>query len=80
MKKHYKKNDLNNLKFKEIEFAPQVAIEQDQDLAEQFLFKIFGVEGAWISDESSVYDFEINDEEIHHNTKDTLKKYRTSMA
>jgi hypothetical protein len=76
MKKPYKKND--STKFKKIEFAPQVAIDQYQDLANQFLYKVFGIEGAWISDESSLYDFDFDinedDNKIIHHTDQTLKK------
>jgi hypothetical protein len=42
----------------EIEFAPQEKIGVHESLAQDFLLRIFDIEGAWISDESILWDFQ----------------------
>lgn len=66
------------LKFDKIEFAPQVQIESYEDLADQFLQKIFGIEGAFITDESSIYDFdfELTEDKVKHHTSEALNKIK----
>jgi hypothetical protein len=66
------------LKFDKIEFAPTFEIEQSQDLVDSFLYKIFGIEHALVTDESSIYDFdfEFTGEKIKHHTKEVLEKIK----
>lgn len=60
---------------REIEFAPQVVIEQYYDLVDIFLKEVFDVEGAWISDESSLYDFPfVEEDEDEEPTLDKIKR------
>jgi hypothetical protein len=40
-----------------IEFAPHKRVNQDPDLKEEFVRRVIGLEWAWISDESSLWDF-----------------------
>lgn len=40
-----------------IKFASQIRIAQHADLVDDLLLKIAGIEGAWVSDESSLWDF-----------------------
>jgi len=40
-----------------LEFASQERIAANSALADEFLLSVLGVEGAWISDESSLWDF-----------------------
>ena len=50
-----------------IEFASQERVGKHPELARDLLRRVIGVEGAWISDESSLsdfHDFETNDELI----------------
>jgi hypothetical protein len=50
-----------------IEFASQERISKHPDLARDFIRRVLDVEGAWISDESTLWDFhakETNDELI----------------
>jgi hypothetical protein len=50
-----------------IEFASQERVSKHPELARDLLRRVIGVEGAWISDESSLWDFhvlETNDELI----------------
>jgi len=46
-----------------IEFAPQERINAQEALAQGFLLRVFEIEGAWISDESILWDF-------HHEESD----------
>ena len=41
----------------EIEFAPQERVMADADLAQDFIERVLELEWAWISDESSLWDF-----------------------
>jgi len=41
-----------------IEFAPQERVNQDPDLKEKFVRRVIGLEWAWISDKSSLWDFQ----------------------
>lgn len=62
---------------REIEFAPQVAIGQYEELINDLLRRVFGIEGAWVSDESSLYDFDFvleSDKEIEHKTDEALAR------
>jgi hypothetical protein len=49
-----------------VEFASQKRISAHSDLAEDFIQRILNVDGAWISDESSLWDFH------HGETNDAL--------
>jgi len=40
-----------------IEFAPQERVNAHADLADDFIQRILRIDGAWISDESSLWDF-----------------------
>jgi hypothetical protein len=42
-------------------FASQERISANSALAREFLQSVLGVEGAWISDESSLWDFTMED-------------------
>jgi hypothetical protein len=44
-----------------LEFASQERIAANSPLADEFLQSVLGVEGAWISDESSLWDFTTED-------------------
>jgi hypothetical protein len=45
-----------------IEFASRDKIEPLQHLADRFIEDIFGVKGAFVTDESSLWDFESKDD------------------
>jgi hypothetical protein len=55
-----------------IEFASQDRIMALTDLADDFLKRVLEVEGAWISDESTLWDFSLTetDEEFHARIKE----------
>jgi hypothetical protein len=40
-----------------IEFASQVNVNANEELSEDFIRRVLGLEWAWISDESSLWDF-----------------------
>lgn len=40
-----------------IEFASQEKVSSDPALSDDFIERVLGLEGAWISDESSLWDF-----------------------
>ena len=40
-----------------VEFASQEKVSSDETLSEEFVQKVLGLEWAWISDESSLWDF-----------------------
>jgi hypothetical protein len=62
-------------KIEKIEFASQFEIEKYRELADDFLNKVFGIESAFVTDESSLYDFDFEfDEKIVHHTEEALKK------
>jgi hypothetical protein len=44
-----------------IEFAPQNRINAHQELSEDFIHRVLELESAWISDESSLWDFHANE-------------------
>jgi hypothetical protein len=69
---------MNPKKIKKIEIAPSFEIEQSQDFVDEFLYKIFGIKGALVTDESSLYDFdfEFENDKIKHRTKETLDKIK----
>jgi len=54
-----------------IELAPQEKINAQEALAQDFLLRVFDIEGAWISDESILWDFhyEESDEETFARIK-----------
>lgn len=64
------------LKYKKIEFAPQVLTDQYEDIANHFIPKILGIKGFLITDESSLLDFnfEIVDRKVKRETNKTLKE------
>ena len=64
------------LKYKKIEFAPQVLTDQYEDIANHFIPKILGIKGYLITDESELTDFnlEIEDEKIKQKTNKDLKE------
>src|SRR5271155_1712532 len=43
-----------------LEFASQEKVSCDEALSEEFIQKVLGLEWAWISDESSLWDFHTN--------------------
>ena len=63
---------------KEIELISQILVDQYEDIANDFIPKIFGVDKFLITDESSIYDFnfEIVDGKIKRETEATLKKIK----
>lgn len=48
---------------RKIEYAPQIGVEQYEDIAQDFLEHVVEHPEAWISDLSSVYDFEYDTKE-----------------
>lgn len=60
----------------EFELAFQCSIDKYEDLAQEFLNEIFGIEGALVTDESTLtdFDFELTGETVEHHTQDTLDK------
>jgi hypothetical protein len=42
-----------------VEFASQEKVSVDESLSEEFIQKVLGLDWAWISDESSLWDFHI---------------------
>jgi hypothetical protein len=72
------------LKGYSIEMAPQISVDQFEDIAVDFMLKIFGMEYAdvLITDESSIYDFdeiefpEDSNKPVKHNTGTCLQKIK----
>ena len=66
------------MKFKKIEIAPSFEIEQSQDFVDEFLKKIFCIDGALVTDESSLYDFDfqIEDLKVVHYTQQAIDKIK----
>ena len=68
------------MKYKKIEFAPQISVEQFEDIAVDFFPKILDrpYSSVLITDESSIYDFdfELTEEEVKHDTHPILKKIK----
>ena len=68
--------------FKEIEMAPQISIDQFEDIAADFIPKIFGMayEDVLITDESSIYDFDfeldLKNSRVNHHTEEYLNKIK----
>ena len=52
-----KKKEIMEAAKKGIEFAPQIGVDQYDNIAKVFLREVFDQEGALITDESSLYDF-----------------------
>ncbi len=44
-----------------VEFAPQAQVNAHGDLVDDFVRRVLGLDWAWISDESSLWDFHTND-------------------
>ncbi len=52
-----------------IEFASQEKVSSDPALSDDFIERILGLEGAWISDESSLWDFHTEQTNDHFFAK-----------
>jgi hypothetical protein len=65
---------------KKISSAPDKNISRHGDFSHEFIYKIFGVKGAYMTDESSMYDFDfvfdVNEETVKHQTEKFLKKIK----
>ena len=64
---------------RKIEFAAQVAIVQYEELMDGLLRRVFGIEGAWVSDESSLNDFDFvleEDGNVEHETEEALARIK----
>lgn len=48
-----------------IEFASQEKVSSDPALSDDFIERVLGLEGAWISDESSLWDFHTEETNDH---------------
>jgi hypothetical protein len=44
-----------------LEFASQERVKANQDLSEEFIRRVLNLDWAWISDESSLWDFHTNE-------------------
>lgn len=68
--------------YEKIEFAPQVQIEQYEDILEDFInriiYPIFKIRDLWISDESSLDDLdaEIIDGKVVHHKEEFLSRIK----
>lgn len=68
--------------YEHIEPAPQVQIEQYEDILEDFtnrvIYPILKVKDLWVSDWSSLHDFdaEIVDGKVVHHTEEFLEKIK----
>jgi hypothetical protein len=54
---------------REVEFGSQVAIEQYLDMADEFIKNVFNIELCFVSDDTSLYDFEDSKEKIFKKVK-----------
>jgi hypothetical protein len=45
-----------------IEFASRIRIDRHAELAEDFTKRVLGLEWAWISDQSSLWDFHVDED------------------
>lgn len=65
--------DKKNIKF---EVAPQIAVDQYSEIAYDLLKRVFGIEEAFISDESDLNDFYFDKDEENRKRKmeEFLKK------
>jgi hypothetical protein len=67
-------------KIKKFELAPDKNIHKHGNFAYEFCQKIFGVKGALLTDESSVYDFDFtldfDAKKVQHETEKCLKKIK----
>lgn len=52
-----------------IEFAPQINVNTHEALSEDFIRRVLGLEWAWISDESSLWDFHAERDNEQFNAK-----------
>jgi hypothetical protein len=71
------------MKYKKIEMAPQISVDQFKDIAVDFMPKIFDMDYAdvLITDESSIWDFDFEfpddcKKPVKHNTKNYLLKIK----
>lgn len=69
---------MNRKKFKKITFAPQKKVLSYGELLSDFLNKVLGHPEAWISDESSLhdFDFELAGKSVQHNPQRILRKIK----
>lgn len=65
-------------KYEKIEFASQILTEQYEEIADHFLPAIFGIKEFFISDESSLddFNFEIVDEKLQRDRERTFQKIK----
>jgi len=65
---------------KRIELAPDCKIVKRGKLAYEFLWRVFGIKGALLTDLSSLYDFDsqidFRNETVKHETEMALKKIK----
>ena len=65
---------------KKIELAPECKIARHDKLAYEFLWRVFGIKGALLTDLSSLYDFDsqidFRNETVKHETEVALKKVK----
>ena len=52
-----------------LEFASQERVKANQDLSEEFIRRVLNLDWAWISDESSLWDFHTNETNEMLNAK-----------
>ena len=68
------------LKIRKFELAPDKGIEKLGGMPYEFLRKVFGVKGALLTDESSIYDFDFtldfDKKKVQHTTEKYLKKIK----
>ena len=74
------KMEKRKIKIKKIVYAPDEKIQKHGDFAYEFLQKVFGVRAAFLSDESSIYDFDshidVEKETVQHSTKRALNRIK----
>lgn len=65
-------------KYDKIEFASQILVEQYEEIADHFLPAIFGIKEFFISDESSLddFNFEIVDGQIEREREKVSQKIK----
>lgn len=69
---------MNRKKYKKITFASQKKVLSYGGLLREFLGKILGHPDAWISDLSSLhdFDFELSEKSVQHNPQKILRKIK----
>jgi len=60
----------------EFEFAPQIEIESYKDIAHDLLFRVYGIKQSFITDESSLddFNFELTEDGIQRDRREDFKK------